>query len=136
MQTRHPLTLAICCALALAACKDTPPPNDRTALRTTTAPELRMTTPIDSTTAPGTTASDATPAPQSAPGPGSDSTPVGTTSAATVPPAATPTTATASDSPATNPLAPLSTDVETKGMPLAGQANNLSSPSLDPKAKQ
>ena len=43
---------------------------------------------------------------------------------------------TAVDSPATNPMAPLSKDDEKMSMPLAGQANNHSSPSLDPKEKQ
>ena len=139
MQPRHPLTLALCCAFALAACKETPPPNDRTALTTPTASELRMTTPIDSTTAPGTPASDATPS-RDAPAatPGSDSTPVGTTSPANDPPTATTTTAasTAIDSPATNPMAPLSKEDEKMAMPMAGQAGSHSSPSLHPKAKE
>ena len=90
MQPLHPITLALCCAFALAACKETPPPNDRTALTRATAPEIRMTTPIDSTTAPGTRASDATPTPDAPTAtPGSDSTPVGTTSPANDPPTAT-----------------------------------------------
>ena len=139
MQPRHPLTLALCCAFALAACKETPPPNDRTALTRATAPEIRMTTPIDSTTAPGTPASDATPSPDApAATPGSDSTPVGTTSPANDPPTTTTTNApsTAIDSPATNPMATLGKDDEKTAMPMAGQANNHSSPSLDPKGKE
>ena len=141
MATRHPLTLAICCAFAVAACKEAPPPNDRTALTATppsamTTPPPAMTTPIDSTTAPGTPASDATPPPESRPAPGSDSTPVNTTPAATSGTTTTAAPSTAVDSPATNPMAPLSKDAEKVSMPLAGQANNHSSPSLDPKEKQ
>ena len=123
-----PILAAIVCALALAACTETPPPNDKTAM---TRPEPAMTSPISSPALPGPAASDATPAPSETPAPsGSDTVsqqPTGDTTKAS---------STAIDSPATNPMGTLTKENEQNAMPLAGQGNNHSSPSLEQPQKQ
>jgi hypothetical protein len=131
MQPAHTLAAAIVCVLALAACKETPPPNDKTALTTpaVTAPAPAMTSPISSPALPGPAASDATPAPSDTPA---------TSDTATQRPTGDPTTAssTAVDSPATNPMGTLTKQDEQNSMPLAGHGNNHSSSSLEQPQKQ
>src|SRR5216117_2030121 len=69
MQATHTLAIATFCALALVACKETPPPSDKTAMTTpeamaVTTHEPPSTEPISSPALPGPLGSDATPAPQ------------------------------------------------------------------------
>ena len=131
MQAKHTLTVAIVCALALVACKETPPPSEKTAMTmeksATTAPEANS--PISSPALPGPAASDATPTTPASPPP-AENTPQKPTGDETKAPS------TAIDSPATNPMGTLSKDDEQTAMPLAGQANNHSSPSIDESRKQ
>lgn len=136
MPSTQTVAIAACCALALVACKETPPPNDKTAMTTPEAMSLTknnepaVTGPISSPALPGPVGSDATPAPQTAPpgAAGEAQTPTGedTTQAKS----------TAVDSPATKPMATLSKEDEVNAMPLAGHGNNHSSPSLAPPEKQ
>jgi len=135
MPSTHTLAIAACCAFALAACNETPPPNDKTAMTTPEAMTLTknqpaVNGPISSPALPGPVGSDATPAPQTPP--------PGTASEGQAPTGenATQAKSTAVDSPATNPTAPLSKDDEVNAMPLAGHGNNHSSPSLAPPEKQ
>jgi hypothetical protein len=131
MQAKHTLAAAIVCALALVACKETPPPNEKTAMTTektaTTTPEA--TSPISSPALPGPAASDATPGTPATPGP-SENAPQKPTGDETKAPS------TAIDSPATNPMGTLSKDDEQTAMPLAGHGNNHSSPSIEPPRKE
>lgn len=131
MQTNHTLAAAIVCALAVVACKETPPPTDQTAMtaekRTTATSEPAMTSPISSPALPGPAASDATPeanretpANASPPPTGDD---------------ATKESSSGIDSPATNPMGTLGKDDEQATMPLAGHGNNHSSPSIDQSRK-
>lgn len=133
MQATHILATAIVCALALVACNETPPPNDKTAMTTTvTTPEPAMTSPISSPALPGSAASDATPAPPA-------ETPAPATSDTGQKPTGDDTTkasSTAIDSPATNPMGTLTKEDEQNAMPLAGHGNNHSSPSIDQSQKQ
>ena len=130
MQAKHSIAAAIVCALALVACKETPPPNETTALtteKTATTPEA--TSPISSPALPGPAASDASPTPAppgSADNAGQNPTGGDLTKAPS----------TAIDSPATNPMGTLSKDDEQTAMPLAGHGNNHSSPSLEPARKE
>jgi len=135
MQPAYTLTAAIVCAVALAACKEAPTPNEKTAMTTATTattPEPTTTSPISSPALPGPAASDATPAPSDTPAPAAGDTnsqqPTGgdTTKASS----------TAVDSPATNPMGTLTKEDEQNAMPLAGHGNNHSSPSLEPAQKQ
>jgi hypothetical protein len=129
MQPAYTLAAAIVCALALAACKETPPPNDKTAM---TTPEPAMTSPISSPALPGPAASDATPAPSETPAPaGSDTVSQPPTGGDTAKASST-----AIDSPATNPMGTLTKEDEQNARPLAGQGNNPSSPSLEQPQKQ
>jgi hypothetical protein len=135
MQPVNTLAAAIVCALALAACKEAPTPNDKTAMTTTAttaaAPEPTTTSPISSPALPGPAASDATPAPSDTPAPAAGDTnsqqPTGDTTKAS---------STAVDSPATNPMGTLTKEDEQTAMPLAGHGNNHSSPSLEQSQKQ
>lgn len=81
------------------------------------------------------TSASAGPAVQSAPVPGTsaerDPAPTPSTHAGAPVPDA-PSTATAKDSPANNPRGELTNAEENTAMPKAGQANNHSSPALDP----
>jgi len=134
MQAKHSIAAAIVCALALVACKETPPPTDKTALTmektATTTPEA--TAPISSPALPGPAASDATPAPSDTAAPtGSDTASQQATGGDT-----TKAGSTAIDSPATNPMGTLTKQDEQNAMPLAGHGNNHSSPSLDQAQKQ